>query len=144
MAELEPSFERAKLLCIDNIPKASDNTSFDVRADKTKLKQVLLNIIDNSVKYTNKGSVTVSAFKKDDTMVRIEIKDTGLGISPEVMPKLFIKFSRSSDATDANIMGTGLGLFIAKSFIEAHEGHVWAESEGIGKGSTFIIELKGM
>ncbi|MES2623048.1 MAG: ATP-binding protein [Patescibacteria group bacterium] len=144
MTELQPSFERAKIQCIDNVPKGDQGTAFNVRADRTKLKQVIMNLIDNSIKYTPHGGVAITVFKKNDGMVRIEIHDTGVGIAPEVMPKLFMKFSRAPDASEANIMGTGLGLFIAKVFIEAHEGHVWAESEGVGKGSTFIIELKGM
>lgn len=144
ITELTPSLTRSKLKCIDNIPKDGDEHLFAVRADRTKLKQVLMNVIDNSIKYTPKGSITVSVFKKDDGMVRVEVQDTGVGIAPEVMPKLFIKFSRAPDASEANILGTGLGLYIAKAFVEAHEGHLWAESEGQGKGSTFIIELKGM
>jgi len=146
MSELAPSFAKNHLTCINNVPSKvrADDTTYDVRADRAKLKQVIMNIIDNAIKYTPKGGVTVTAFKKDENMVRIEIKDTGLGISAEVMPKLFIKFSRAPDATEANILGTGLGLFIAKAFIEAHEGKIWAESAGLGKGSTFVIELKGV
>ncbi len=146
MSELAPSFAKNHLTCINNVPTKSraDDSTYDVRADRAKLKQVIMNIIDNAIKYTPKGGVTVTAFKKDEHVVRIEIKDTGLGISAEVMPKLFIKFSRAPDASEANILGTGLGLFIARAFIEAHEGKVWAESAGLGKGSTFVIELKGV
>lgn len=144
MTELAPSFTRANLVCINNIPIEANEEEFDVRADRTKLKQVIMNIIDNSIKYTPAGSVSVTMSKTNNEMVRVEIKDTGVGITAEVMPKLFIKFSRAPDASEANILGTGLGLFIAKAFVEAHEGHLWAESQGAGKGSTFIIELKGM
>ncbi|MES2985767.1 MAG: ATP-binding protein [Patescibacteria group bacterium] len=144
MTELAPSFERSGLACVDNIPKTDEGGLFNVRADRTKLKQVIMNIIDNSIKYTPKGSITITACRKTDGIVRVEVSDTGVGISAEVMPKLFVKFSRAPDASQANILGTGLGLFIAKSFVEAHEGHLWAESAGEGKGSTFIIELKGM
>lgn len=146
ITEITPSFTKNKLTCINNVPVKTVETEnmFDVRADRSKLKQVIMNIIDNSIKYTPKGSISITTCKKDDHTVRIEVKDTGLGIDPKVMPKLFMKFSRAPDATEANILGTGLGLFIAKSFIEAHEGKVWAESEGIGKGSLFIIELKGV
>lgn len=146
MQELAPSFAKNHLTCVNNVPskKNAEDNSYDVRADRSKLKQVIMNIIDNSIKYTPKGGITVTACKKDEHTVRIEIKDTGLGIAPEVMPKLFMKFSRAPDATEANILGTGLGLFIAKAFIEAHEGKIWAESAGVGRGSTFIIELKGV
>lgn len=64
-----------------------------VRVDRAKLKQVIMNIIDNAIKYTPKGSVSITACKKDAHLVRIEIQDIGLGIAPEVMPKLFVKFS---------------------------------------------------
>jgi signal transduction histidine kinase len=146
VTEITPSFTKNKLKCINNIPvkNTTDDTSYDVRADRSKLKQVIMNIIDNSIKYTPKGSISITAFKKDEHTVRVEIKDTGVGISPEVMPKLFMKFSRAPNASEANILGTGLGLFIAKSFIEAHEGKIWAESEGAGKGSLFVVELKGV
>lgn len=145
MNELAPSFAKKHLTCVNKVPakSRSDDVSFNVRADRAKLKQVMMNIIDNSIKYTPSGGVTVTAYKKDEHVVRVEVKDTGLGIDPEVIPKLFVKFSRAPDASEANILGTGLGLFIAKSFIEAHEGKVWAESAGIGKGSTFVVELKG-
>jgi signal transduction histidine kinase len=146
ITEISPSFTKNKLTCINNVPvkSSTDDTLYDVRADRSKLKQVIMNIIDNSIKYTPKGSISITACKKDERTVRIEIKDTGVGIDPEVMPKLFMKFSRAPDASEANILGTGLGLFIAKTFIEAHEGKIWAESEGVGKGSMFIIELKGV
>lgn len=144
MTELSPSFTRANLQAIDKIPPAGTDETYNVRADRTKLKQVMMNIIDNSIKYTPAGSITVSLCINEKGMVRTEITDTGVGIPAEVMPKLFVKFSRAPDASEANILGTGLGLFIAKAFVEAHEGHLWAESEGAGKGSTFVIELKGM
>ncbi len=146
MAELSPSLAKKNLEFINHVPDRVDvsDVSYSVRADKAKLKQVIMNIIDNSIKYTPKGSITVTTCKKDEHTVRIEIQDTGVGIAPEVMPKLFVKFSRAPDASEANILGTGLGLFIAKSFIEAHEGKIWAESAGTGKGSLFVIELKGV
>ena len=146
VSELTPSFNKKGLTCVNNIPvrNGSDDIEYLVRVDRSKLKQVIMNIIDNAIKYTPKGNVSITACKKDAHIVRIEIQDTGLGIAPEVMPKLFVKFSRAPDASEANILGTGLGLFIARSFIEAHEGKIWAESQGLGKGSLFVIELKGI
>jgi signal transduction histidine kinase len=69
------------------------------------------------------------------------VKDTGLGIGKEEMKLLFVKFSRVGRSADTNIKGTGLGLFIAKEIVNAHGGKIWAESEGEGKGSAFIVEL---
>lgn len=119
--------------------------SYKIKADPEKFKQVVMNLVDNSTKYTPKGSVDVSLVKdksKDGTpVVRLKIADTGVGIRKEVMPKLFRKFSRAPDASAVNIHGTGLGLFIAKEIVNAHGGRIWAESEGEGKGSQFYVEL---
>ncbi len=71
-----------------------------------------------------------------------KVKDTGIGIDPEVLPHLFQKFSRADNGTRVNIKGTGLGLFVAKQMVEAHHGIIRVESAGEGKGSTFIVELE--
>ena len=71
----------------------------------------------------------------------VSIKDTGVGISPDVMPKLFSKFVRADNANKQNIFGTGLGLYIASQIALAHHGRIWAESKGEGKGSEFYLEL---
>jgi signal transduction histidine kinase len=132
---------------------ASLDISFDVKleadhmvhADQGKIKQVITNLIDNAVKYTKKGSIHISLAKEDTKKkLLISIKDTGVGIPPEVLPRLFEKFTRAEDANKTNIMGTGLGLYVAKKMIEAHKGKVWAESEGKGKGSSFFIELDAL
>ena len=117
-----------------------------VSADPDKWKQVIANIIDNSVKYTPAGGSLVAALERvpnvDGTIpVRFSVTDTGIGIAPAVMPKLFQKFSRADNANKQNIHGTGLGLFIVREIVNAHHGRVWAESAGEGKGSKFIVEL---
>ena len=111
-----------------------------VEADVGKMRQIIGNLIDNAVKYTPKGSITVRVRKLDKTM-RLEISDTGVGIKPETLPKLFQKFSRAEDASKANVLGTGLGLYVAKKLIEAQNGRISAESEGEGKGAAFSVEL---
>lgn len=111
----------------------------NVVGDEGKTKEVVGNLIDNAVKYTGKGEIVVSV-EKINGKIRAEIADTGGGISPQTMPQLFKKFSRA-DAKKMNLHGTGLGLYLAKTFIEAQGGKIWAESEGEGKGSTFIIEF---
>jgi len=113
-----------------------------ITADIGKLRQVILNLVDNSIKYTPKGGITVTVEKEENKKVaRITITDTGVGIPSEVMPTLFKKFSRAKNANEVNVMGTGLGLYVAKQFVEAHKGRVWAESNGQGKGSSFIVEI---
>jgi signal transduction histidine kinase len=112
---------------------------YTVQADVGKIKEVLANLIDNAIKYTPKGSVVVSTLKGDG-VVTVKIADTGNGIPSEVIPQLFKKFSRA-DAQKANLAGTGLGLYLAKIFIDAHKGRIWVDSPGKDKGSTFFVEL---
>ncbi len=111
-----------------------------VNADQGKLREVIINLIDNSIKYTQKGSVTVSV-ERHEGKVLIKVSDTGVGIEDDTMNVLFKEFSRA-DIQKVNILGTGLGLYLAKIFIEAHKGRIWAESEGKGNGSQFYIELE--
>ena len=113
-----------------------------VKADKGKLTQIFSNLIDNAIKYTHKGfiSVKVEVLKKEKKVL-IRIKDTGIGIPPEEIQNLFQKFNRASNANEENVLGTGLGLYIAREIMKAHQGWINVESEGIGKGSTFTVEL---
>lgn len=113
-----------------------------IKADPDKFKQVIMNIIDNSVKYTKEGSIAISLEKvAAEGVVRFSIMDTGVGITADVLPKLFQKFARATTANEANIHGTGLGLYIAKEIMNAHSGRIWAESAGEGKGSRFYVEM---
>jgi signal transduction histidine kinase len=138
VTELKPNIEKAKLqLDFDY----DQNGEFRVNADQGKIKQVVSNLIDNSVKYTPKGSIHVWIAHTRPGKVTLSISDTGVGIHPEVLPRLFEKFTRAPDASKTNIMGTGLGLYVAKKMIEAHHGQIWAEPAGVGKGSSFFIEL---
>lgn len=114
--------------------------SVTVNADVGKIKQVITNLIDNAIKYTEKGGVSVSVLK-DGAKARIIIKDTGIGIPKEEIDILFEKFTRARGANKVNTTGTGLGLYVAKQLIEGHGGKVWAESDGPGLGSRFIVEL---
>ena len=112
---------------------------FMIHADRAKLKEVVTNVIDNSIKYTPKGSITVTLTRNDGYII-IEVTDTGVGIEPDVMPSLFKEFSRA-DLQKVNILGTGLGLFLAKRFTEEQGGKIWAESEGKNKGSHFFVKF---
>ena len=111
-----------------------------VWGDSWKLRQVIFNLIDNGLKYTEKGAVAVS-LKKANNTVTLAVKDTGIGMTPEIAHGLFQKFARGKDSSRVNAQGLGLGLFIAKKIIDDHQGKLWAESEGEGKGSVFYIEL---
>ncbi|MFH0952582.1 MAG: ATP-binding protein [Patescibacteria group bacterium] len=115
-----------------------------VTGDADKLKDVVLNLLDNAIKYTAKGSVTIKA-EKTDGEVHVTVKDTGIGIKPADARELFAKFVRGSGIARIHPDGSGLGLFIAKKIVEGHGGHIWVESAGEGKGSTFqfTIPIKG-
>lgn len=137
VAEQKPNIEAKGLSITVEMNRTEPHP---INVDPDKFKQVVMNVIDNSVKYTPQGSLTVS-LSRANGKVRCTVSDSGVGIDPRVIPKLFQKFSRAPDAGEANIHGTGLGLFIARQIIEAHQGRIWAESPGVGKGSRFIIEL---
>ena len=106
-----------------------------VEADRGRINQVILNLLSNAIKFTNKGSINISVYKHQSNEVVVSIKDTGSGLDPEILPRLFSKFATKS------ITGTGLGLFISKSIIEAHGGRIWAENNEDAKGTTFTVSL---
>ncbi len=111
-----------------------------IKADKNKFKQILLNFLGNSIKFTPEGgSTTIEAHRVDD-MAQISIIDTGIGISQEDQKKLFQPFKQLDSSTSRKYEGTGLGLALVKRFVELHGGKVWVESE-LGKGSTFIFTI---
>ena len=98
-------------------------------------------MLDNAIKYTEKGSITV-AVTRHDTAIRVSVTDTGRGISAPQIQKLFTKFTRIVEGkSNLTTAGFGLGLYVARLIVEEHGGRIWAESAGIGKGSTFILEL---
>jgi signal transduction histidine kinase len=108
--------------------------------DREKMRQVFLNIFDNAIKYTNQGGITIK-FKIQNSKFKIMISDTGEGMTKEDLEKIFETFSRGTIGVATHTEGAGLGLYIARKFVEMHGGRVWAESEGKSKGSTFYIEL---
>ena len=111
-----------------------------VNADAPKLKQVVQNVIDNAIKYTQKGFVKVE-LRADRGTATLSVSDSGMGIHPDLLPHLFEEFVREGKLK-SKVLGTGLGLYIARKIIEAHSGKIWAESAGEGKGSAFYIQLR--
>lgn len=111
-----------------------------VIGDEQRLRQVMLNFIDNSIKYTTTGWIKVIVRQEGDEIV-FAVSDSGKGITAEEIPKLFQKFSRVGGASRFHTEGTGLGLYVAKQIIKEHHGDVLIESPGVGKGSTFSMRL---
>jgi signal transduction histidine kinase len=110
--------------------------------DAGKIREVISNLVENALKYTSQnGSVTVKMEQVDDEKVRLSIKDTGIGIHKEDLEHIFLKFARSKETEKLYVGGTGLGLYVGRTFIEKHGGRLWAESVGPGQGSEFICEL---
>jgi signal transduction histidine kinase len=127
----------------------SKNVTNTIYADEARLQQVIDNLLSNAINFTNNGNIIVSSFRvtedtngkindsndSDKESIVVEIKDTGAGINPEMMPRLFEKFATRS------ISGTGLGLYISKSIIDSHGGRIWAYNNKDGKGATFTFML---
>jgi signal transduction histidine kinase len=107
--------------------------------DRMQMENALRNLIDNSIKYTLQGSVTMTVERKG--AIRLSIRDTGVGITPDDMKNLFTEGGHGKNSQKVNVDSTGFGLYIVKRIVEAHKGRVWAESEGEGKGATFTMEL---
>ena len=111
-----------------------------INADRQKLKAAIFNIIDNAVKYTTEGGVSITV--KRDNNLTIVIADTGIGIAKEKTQTIFDQmFVRSEEAKKVSSLGSGVGLYLYNQIIKSHHGRIWVESEGQGKGSTFYIEL---
>ncbi|MBI2238188.1 MAG: HAMP domain-containing protein [Actinobacteria bacterium] len=111
-----------------------------VYADRERVHQVLFNLLDNAVRFTPPGGEVVVSASRHNGSCEIRVEDTGPGIAPEHLPRLFERFYRVDPARSREDGGTGIGLAIARSVVEAHGGRIWAESEP-GKGSVFTFEL---
>ena len=108
-----------------------------VEADRGRMIQVISNLINNSIKFTKEGSISINMERKEDEQqVIISIKDTGEGINPEILPRLFSKYATKS--FEGNSLG--LGLFICKSIVEAHDGKIWAENNHNGKKGYLYVQ----
>jgi signal transduction histidine kinase len=124
----------------------SNNNPIFLEADKDRIIQVISNLLSNAIKFTNQGQISINLFEKNDDNheedrrkeVIVSVTDTGSGINSEVLPRLFSKFASKS------YQGTGLGLFICKSIIQAHGGRIWAENNDVSgnkSGATITFSL---
>jgi two-component system sensor histidine kinase VicK len=125
----------------EKVPRGTDTPREDifVTADKNRINQVIYNLLTNAIKFTKEGIVSVSVKKKKGKNhideVILSVKDTGIGIGSEILPRLFSMFATESE------IGTGLGLFISKNIVEAHGGKIWGENNTDGKGARFVFSL---
>ena len=123
-----------------NLDVTVDERLGDFVGDERKIKQILLNLLSNAVKFTPEGGRIGINARQTDGSVEISVSDTGIGIAPEDQPKIFEEFRQVGSDYAHKVEGTGLGLTLAKKFVELHGGKIWVESE-IGKGSTFSFTL---
>lgn len=139
---MEPAATRAHLW-FDVLVEKEKTEDYITVGDLGKLRQVVTNLVDNAIKYTPKGGVSILLRKSHDKKhILFSISDTGIGMSKETLQKIFKKFSRAEGVSRVYTDGSGLGLYIAKRMIKKHEGRIWATSKGVGLGSTFSLELE--
>jgi signal transduction histidine kinase len=123
-----------------NLDVTVDERLGDFIGDERKIKQILLNLLSNAVKFTPEGGRIGINARQADGSVEISVTDTGIGIAPDDQPKIFEEFRQVGGENAKRIEGTGLGLTLAKKFVELHGGRIWVTSE-VGKGSTFTFTL---
>lgn len=136
VAEKKVSAEKKGLQMEKNIGAGE----YTVLGDSFWLKEAATNLIENSIRYTSSGKITIG-LNKNENRVLLSVKDTGVGITEEDKKNLFTEGGRGKDSIKVNVDSTGYGLYSVKMIVEAHHGRVWAESAGPGTGSTFYIEL---
>ncbi|KAJ8755071.1 hypothetical protein K2173_016679 [Erythroxylum novogranatense] len=155
---IKPIASVKKLLLTLNL--APDLPEYAI-GDEKRLMQTILNVVGNAVKFTKEGSISITAFvTKSESLrdsrasdfypmpsdnhfyLRVQVKDSGSGINPQDVPKLFTKFAQTQSSATRNSGGSGLGLAICKRFVNLMEGQIWIESEGLGKGCTAIFIVK--
>jgi signal transduction histidine kinase len=117
-----------------------------IKIDITKIKEVISNMVDNAIKYTQKGGVKAKVESGNDQsgvnkVLRVIVSDTGMGMDKDELEGIFEKFQRGKQSSHYHTDGTGLGMYVGKKMVAEHKGRIWAESAGKGKGSRFILEL---
>jgi len=143
---IEDHQKEAQDKAVNIVYESKKNVHTTIYADEARLQQVINNLLSNAINFTKNGAITITAYKaqvdadaenddQDKESIVVEIKDTGTGINPEMLPRLFEKFATRSES------GTGLGLYISKSIVDSHGGKIWAYNNRDGKGATFTFTL---
>jgi signal transduction histidine kinase len=113
----------------------------EINADRTRLRQIMINVINNAIKFTEKGKISMRVTPQGERVL-IAVRDTGIGIPPDKLEAVFQEFTQVDTSSTRKVGGTGLGLPISRRLVEMHGGRLWAESTGIdGEGTTFFVEL---
>jgi len=133
------SMNSKKRQCLKIEKSVPDNLAL-IDGDKTRLSDMLTNLIDNAIKFTHSGGMIVLKAYEEEEDLHIEVKDTGIGMPKELIPNLFQRFYQIDASIKRRYGGTGVGLYICKNIVEAHKGDIWIESEE-GKGTTVHIRL---
>lgn len=113
----------------------------NINVDKSLIERVITNLVTNAIKYSQPKRTTHISLSKRNQCIEISVRDEGIGLSEKEIKMLFKKFSRIERSSIDIIEGTGLGLYISKLIVELHKGKIGVESDGINKGSTFIVSL---
>jgi PAS domain S-box-containing protein len=139
VVEITTPMARAKSISV--LLNVNIQQTLDIYADRMRLRQVMINIVNNAIKFTEQGYIELSA-ARESGLIRVMVKDTGIGIPASHLNKIFEEFSQVDSSTTRKAGGTGLGLPISRHLVELHGGKLWAESAGVpGEGATFVIEL---
>lgn len=135
--DFEVLIDQAELRCTKTY---DPHDSITVLGDAVKVREVLIKVLDNAIKYTPAGNITISVALRNHDAI-ITIADTGIGILQDDMHDMFKKFKRANNASEVSVSGSGLGLYAAKEMIEAQGGRIWVQSPGKNKGTRFFIAL---
>ncbi|HEX8310683.1 MAG TPA: ATP-binding protein, partial [Chthoniobacteraceae bacterium] len=147
-ADAHETLQHALAMCQSEIMSKSSRLElrmeaarYHVRADAPRLQQVFWNLILNAVKFTPAGGQIIIRTLNREERFLVEVSDTGVGITPDVLPRIFDAFQQGEESVTRQFGGLGLGLTVAKALVDAHGGHIEAKSAGPGRGATFTIEL---
>ncbi len=139
-------------LAVESVRSSVERRRFDIRADQpdeplpvkvdpTRIEQVLVNLLNNALKYSDPATPVRLTARREGEDVVVRIRDQGIGIDPEMLPRVFDLFSQADGSLDRSQGGLGIGLTLVKTLVEMHGGHVEALSEGLGRGSEFVVRL---
>jgi histidine kinase len=137
VSHLKPQFEEKGLQLEERLEINLPNVS----VDQDRITQVLINLIGNAIQFTPTGGKVVIGVNRDKSEMEISVTDTGIGISPDVLPMVFNRFFRTDKSRTRASGGSGIGLTIAQAIVRTHHGRIWVKSQGDGKGSSFHFTL---